>query len=52
MKFYCLFDSFVFVKTCGELLIKYELADICVKSQLISECLFDVLNFPKKQQQI
>ena len=52
MKFYCLFDSFVFVKTCGELLIKYELADICVKGQLISDCFFGVLNFPKNQRKI
>ena len=44
MKFYCLFDSFVFVKTCGELLIKYELADICVKAEFLQEGIFFLIH--------
>ena len=44
MKFYCLSDNFVFFKTCGELLIKYELVDICVKDEFLQESIFFLIH--------
>ena len=48
MKFYCLSDSFVFVKTCGELLINYELTDICVKGGFFQKVQFGFFKSPNK----